>query len=107
MAEWVSSNGYSRPDPSGAGSQARVLANRVPVGPNDTHGSVARASGPPVVRDTPGSGVAVQWLPWSSLTPTTMPRAPPLDHRSCCQTPTRLLARVGLAATNGSTWVSG
>ena len=37
----------------------------------------------------------------------TSPRAPPLDHRSCWNTPMRLCGGIGLTATNGSTSVFG
>src|ERR1700687_3180851 len=46
------------------------------------------------------------WLqvrPPSSDTAVNNPSAPPVDQRSCCQTPTMLLALRGLSATIGST----
>src|SRR2546423_14538116 len=41
--------------------------------------------------------------PPSSDMPVNIPLAPPVDQRSCCQTPTTLFAFRGLSATIGST----
>src|SRR6516165_431890 len=82
-------------DPNGklgpaAALKNRLLAYRSPLGAKESQGSLARANVPPVVRATPGSGTAFQLFPWSMLTLTTSPRAPPSFQRSCCQIPTRL-----------------
>ena len=82
-----------------AGLTTRLLAYRSPLGAKESQGSLDRTHVPPVVSVTPGSGTAFQLLPWSMLTLTTAPRAPPSSQRSCCQIPTRLLALVGLAIT--------
>jgi hypothetical protein len=45
----------------------------------------------------------VQLEPPLKLTPATSPRAPPFDHRSCCQMPTMLSPSVGFTSIQGST----
>src|SRR5580704_1900094 len=88
----------------GSGS-AKYEAKTVPSGPIDTHGSLARAAEPPEFTVAPGIGMSVQVLPPSVLTPATMPREPPLDQRSCCQTPTKCFGLLGSTAIYGSTWL--
>src|SRR5215211_4748139 len=44
-----------------------------------------------------------QVAPLSRLAPTTLPREPPFDQRSCCHAPMMLSPLAGLTSTNGST----
>ena len=88
-----------------------------PFGENDTHGSVERSKSPPLaafppvqrlnfacpVSDAGLIGGIVQVVPPLSEKPLRLPLAPPLDQRSCCQLPTRLLASARLTSTHGST----
>lgn len=55
---------------------------------------------------SPGTGTIDQEIPPSKLTPATLPRAPPLDHRPCCQKATMLSGLTGLTSTQGSTSLS-
>ena len=71
---------------------------------NVTQGSDARSStGSPPEHSLNAAKLSVQVSPPSKELAATRPRAPPLDQRSCWNTPMRLAGFVGLTATNGST----
>ena len=79
-----------------------------PFGENVTHGSEARSKSPPFATVPPEQNVNLakvvfQVAPPLVEYPVARPRAPPSDHRSCCQTPMMLRGFAGLTATQGST----
>ena len=79
-----------------------------PFGENVTHGSEARSKSPPFATVPPEqnvnfANVVFQVAPPSVEYPVARPRAPPSDHRSCCQTPTMFSGSAGFTATQGST----
>ena len=58
-----------------------VITYATPFGEIATHGSVARSNAPPEHFDTPGM-TTWRHAP-RKKTEATVPREPPLDHRSC------------------------
>src|SRR4051812_11799770 len=70
-----------------------------------THGSLARSYCPPL-HFVNGAWLTAQVWPPSNVAAASRPTDPPLDQRSCCQTPTRCIGLVGSIAANGSTSAS-
>src|SRR5918995_1948994 len=95
--------------PPGAVSVARVIRYAVPSGEMATHGSDARSKFPPLAGVPPVQfedlvrGLIVHVAPPSRLVALTLPSAPPLFHRSCCQAPMMMSGFDGSTITCGST----
>src|SRR5207302_1378173 len=73
----------------------------VPSGENEIHGSLARSYLPPVQREN-FADVVAQVFPPSKETLLVIPRAPPFEYRSCCQSPIRFEGFAGFTAKDGS-----
>src|SRR5918994_4817004 len=104
--------------PPGAVSVARVIRYAVPSGEMATHGSEARSKFPPFAGVPPVQfedlvrGLIVQVAPPSRLVAVTLPSAPPLFQRFCCQAPMMTSGFDGSTITWGSTslltnWMAG
>jgi hypothetical protein len=93
-------------------SNEMLIAWRVPepfsgLGDHESHGSDDRSYWVLPVHLLSGGLVIDQLVPPLRDTPATRPCAPPSDHRSCCQKPTRFMEFCGLTSNHGSTSVFG
>src|SRR5919106_6969047 len=95
--------------PPGWVSVDRLIRYAVPSGEMAAHGSEARskfppfAGVPPVQFDDLVTGLTAHVAPPSTLVALTLPSAPPLFHRSCCQAPMMTSGFDGSTITWGST----
>src|SRR5918996_3307983 len=98
--------------PPGAVSVTRLIRYAVPSGEMATHGSEARSKFPPLAGVPPVQfedlvrAFIAQVAPPSRLVAVTLPSAPPLFHRSCCQAPMMTSGFDGSTITWGSTSLS-